>query len=52
MEETKNMKCESCGKEKPDVSYRPNAYARDVNNNPAAMHTVCDECDHENRMDI
>lgn len=45
-------KCECCGKRKPDVKYRPNAYAQDVGNDPNAYWTVCDECDHENRMDI
>ena len=46
------MECEDCGKRKESVSYRPNAYANDVHNAPDAMHTVCDECDHENKMDI
>lgn len=46
------MKCERCGKASEDVSYRPNAYAQDVHNDSTAYHTVCDECDYENRMDI
>ena len=46
------MKCQGCGEVKPDVSCRPNAYANDVGNDPDAMHTVCDECDYHNRMDI
>lgn len=46
------IKCENCGSTSDDVSYRPNAYANDVGNDPDAMHTVCDECDYQNRMDI
>lgn len=46
------MKCEVCGSTGDDVSYRPNAYANDVHNDPDAMHTVCFECDYQNRMDI
>lgn len=46
------MKCDVCGKQTPDVSYRPNAYANDVGNDPTAMHTVCDSCDRENALDI
>lgn len=44
--------CTCCGKRKSDVASRPDAYANDVGNDPSAMHTVCDSCDHENRMDI
>lgn len=47
-----DLECETCGQKKPDVCYRPNAYQNDVNNDPTAMHTVCDDCDYENRMDI
>ena len=46
------MKCETCGATTEDVSYRANAYAQDVGNDPTAMHTVCDKCDYENRMAI
>lgn len=46
------MECETCHKKTEDVSHRPNAYANDVGNDPTAMHTVCDSCDYENRMDI
>lgn len=46
------MECEICNKKTSDVSYRPNAYAQDVNNDSTAYHTVCDSCDHENIMDI
>ena len=46
------MKCESCGKKKEDVSYRPDGYAQDVGNDPTAYHTVCDECDEQNCLDI
>lgn len=46
------MKCESCEEEKEDVSYRSNGYAQDVGNDPSAMHTVCDDCDYQNKMDI
>jgi hypothetical protein len=45
-------KCDICGATTDDVSYRPNAYANDVHNDPTAYHTVCDECDYQNRMDI
>lgn len=46
------MKCEVCGKIRASVSHRPNGYAQDVGNDPDAMHTVCDECDYQNKMDI
>ena len=48
----KQQQCEACGKQSEDVSYRPNNYQQDVNNDPDAYHTVCDECDWENKMDI
>ena len=51
-ENKKGMRCDVCGKRKLSVSYRPNAYANDVGNDPTAMHTVCDECDYQNCMDI
>lgn len=51
-ENLKGMECEVCGLKKLSVSYRSNSYANDVGNDPTAMHTVCDECDYENRMDI
>lgn len=44
--------CEICHQRKPDVGERPNAYDKDVNNNPESTHIVCDECDYQNRMDI
>lgn len=46
------MECSVCHKVGRDVYERPNAYANDIGNNPDAVHTVCDSCDHENRMDI
>ena len=53
MENNENwMECEICHKKKESVSYKPNAYAQDVNNDPSAYHTVCDECNLENIMDI
>ncbi len=52
MENKEKVKCEVCGSTEKDVSYRPNAYANDVGNDPDAMHTVCDECDYQNTMDI
>lgn len=45
-------KCTHCGSTDDSVSYRPNAYAQDVGNDSTAYHTVCDECDYQNRMDI
>jgi len=50
--DSESMECQTCHKRSLDVSCRPDAYANDVGNNPDAMHTVCDSCDHENRMDI
>ncbi len=52
MKEIEKMRCEDCGLIKPDVSYRPNAYANDVGNDSTAMHTVCNNCDAENAQDI
>ncbi len=52
MKEQDYIECSSCGLKKPDVSERPNAFARDVNNDPDATHIVCDDCDYQNRMDI
>ena len=50
--ETDFMKCETCDKSSEDVSYRPNAYAQEIGNGLTAYHTVCDDCDRENAMDI
>ena len=44
--------CPNCGHLRHDVKLRPNAYKRDVNNSPDAVWTCCNECDHQNRMDI
>ncbi len=44
--------CQCCRKRKLSVSDRPDCYANDVENDPTARHTVCDECDYENFMDI
>jgi deoxycytidylate deaminase len=46
------MECRSCHKKSEDVAYRSNAFAQEIGNDPDAMHTVCDECDYQNRMDI
>jgi len=51
-ENESGMECEVCNKKKMSVSYRQDAYANDVGNDPDAMHTVCDECDYQNAMDI
>lgn len=51
-EDERGLACSICGKKKMSVSERPNAYANDVNNDPDAIHVVCDECDYQNRMDI
>lgn len=44
--------CRTCRKRRASVCERPDAYARDVGNDPTATHIVCDECDYENRQDI
>lgn len=44
--------CRRCHKRKLSVSNRRNSYASDVGNDPSATHTVCDECDYQNCMDI
>lgn len=46
------LKCEVCGKQTEDVSYCPNSYAQEIGNDPDAHHTVCGDCDYDNRMDI
>lgn len=51
-EDSRGDKCSVCGKRKLSVSTRPDSYQNDVGNNPDAVHTVCDECDYQNRMDI
>ena len=51
-EDASGMECDVCNKKKLSVSNRPNAYANDVGNDPDARHTVCDECDYQNTMDI
>jgi hypothetical protein len=51
-EDENGMECEVCHKKKLSVFYRCNAYANDVGNDLYAMHTVCDECDYQNCMDI
>lgn len=51
-EDEKGEVCDVCGKRKLSVHSRPNAYANDVGNDPDATHTVCDECDYQNAMDI
>ena len=50
--DSEGMECQMCHKRSPDVSHRENAYAQEIGHDPDAMHTVCDSCDHENRMDI
>ncbi len=45
-------RCDSCGELKADVTYRENSYAREIGGSKDAMHTVCDECNHQNIMDI
>lgn len=51
-ENEEGMECDMCGKRKTSVSERPNAYANEIGNDPAATHTVCDECNYQNMMDI
>jgi hypothetical protein len=46
------LKCDRCDQAKPDVCERPNGYLQDVGNEPDAKWVACDECDHENNMDI
>ncbi len=44
--------CDVCGKRKRDVTHRPDAYARDVDNKPFATYDTCDACDKQRREDI
>ena len=44
--------CSVCKKKKLSVHDRINSYAVDVGNDLTARHTVCDECDYQNRADI
>lgn len=46
------MKCDGCKKDKPDVCERPNAYNREINDEPEAVWTACDDCAYENAMDV
>lgn len=52
MKKKEYLECEHCKKKKPDVSYRPDPYGRDIGDDPSAMHTVCDDCNYESAMDI
>ena len=51
-ENSEGMECGICHIRKMSVSNRPDGYSNDVGNDPTAMHTVCDECDYQNCMDI
>lgn len=51
-DDERGMECSICHRKKLSVSHRPNSYAQNVGNDPTAMHTVCDECDYQNCMDI
>ena len=44
--------CENCSMQAADVRERPNAFEQDVNNDPDAVWTVCDECAYQNAQDI
>jgi len=46
------LNCEICGQAKPDVAKRADSYARDIDNKPYAMHTVCNLCDARRSEDI
>ena len=52
MTKENGMECEHCGLIKPDVCHRSDPYERDIENDPSAMHTSCDECDYQRAMDI
>jgi len=56
LENEAGEECSVCHKRKLSVSTRVNSYAQDVGNYignySGAVHTVCDECDYQNRMDI
>lgn len=52
LEDEKGLECEMCGKRKLSVKVRPDAYLNDVENDLEAEHTICDECDYQNTMDI
>lgn len=45
-------KCDICGKRKESVCCRSNVYAIEIGGCKNAMHTICDECNRENIMDI
>lgn len=51
-ENPQGEECSMCGKRKLSVHTRPDSYQNDVNNNPDAVHTVCDDCDYQNLMSI
>lgn len=48
----KRKRCSVCRELKSDVYERPNSYARDIGNSPKATHTICDDCDEQNRLSI
>ena len=52
LEKEEGEVCGSCRERKLSVSTRTNNYAEDVGCEEGAKHTVCDECDYENTMDI
>jgi hypothetical protein len=44
--------CECCHKAKPDVYERPDGYRQDINNEPDAVWTACDNCNSDNNDSI
>lgn len=48
----RRRRCQQCCCMRYDVKRRPDAYSQEMNESHGAEWTVCDHCDHENRMDI
>ncbi len=50
-EASTELECNVCHKKSKDVSSRPDWYARDIGNEPAAFHIVCNKCSYQNSLD-
>ncbi len=44
--------CDRCGKHKPDVKLRGDGYRQEIGGVEDAEWIACDDCNHENNMDI
>lgn len=47
----KELKCEVCGKYKPDVCIRECCYVREIHDEES-LEQICDDCEHEHAMDV